>query len=59
MIGLKNRRVVKKLPDPLTIDERDRILAYMTEHYDERVVAYFRFAFYTGIAAGGNDRVAV
>jgi integrase len=49
MAGIKNLAVVKKLPDPLTADERDRILADMTNRYDERVVAYFIFAFFTGM----------
>ena len=47
--GISNRRVVKKLPDPLSATERDRILADMGQHYDPRVVAYFTFAFYTGM----------
>lgn len=49
MIGILNMRVIKKIPDPLTTDERDAILADMREHYDPRVVAYFTFMFYTGI----------
>ena len=49
MNGIGNMKVVKKLPDPLTIEERDRILSDLAEHYDERVVAYFTFAFYTGM----------
>lgn len=49
MIGIKNLKVVKKLPDPLTAHERDLILADIKERYDERVYAYFLFAFYTGM----------
>lgn len=49
MIGIKNLTVIKKLPDPLTADERDKILAGMRERYDVRVWAYFAFAFYTGM----------
>jgi integrase len=49
MNGIANRKVVKKLPDPLTAAERDRILVDMAAHYDARVVAYFTFAFYTGM----------
>lgn len=49
MAGIKNLTVVKKLPDPLTADERDAILADMATRYDKRVVAYFTFAFYTGM----------
>lgn len=48
MVGIKNLKVVKKLPDPLTADERDDILADIAKHYDERVYAYYLFAFYTG-----------
>lgn len=48
-VGIKNARVVKKKPDPLTVAERDRILADMLERYDRRVWAYFAFAFYTGM----------
>lgn len=47
--GIENMSTVKKLPDPLTIEERDSILADMAQHYDERVWAYFTFAFYTGM----------
>ncbi|WP_396957681.1 Arm DNA-binding domain-containing protein [Nitrosomonas sp.] len=47
--GIENMPMVKKLPDPLTIEERDSILADMAQHYDERVWAYFTFAFYTGM----------
>jgi integrase len=49
MIGIRNRKVVKKLPDPLTTKERDRILESMAKRYDRRVWAYFTFAFYTGM----------
>ena len=49
MIGIKNLKRVKKLPDPLTTDERDSILVDMRSKYDERVAAYFQFAFYTGL----------
>lgn len=46
---VKNSRTKKKLPDPLTLAERDAILADMAKHYDERVHAYFQFAFFTGM----------
>lgn len=49
MIGIKNLKRVKKLPDPLTTDERDSILADMRSKNDDRVAAYFEFAFYTGL----------
>jgi integrase len=48
LIGVKNFTVVKKLPDPLTADERDMILQGLAR-YDPRVLAYFTFAFYTGM----------
>lgn len=49
MAGIDNLPAVKKKPDPLTADERDRILADMWKHYDPRVPSYFTFAFYTGM----------
>lgn len=49
MIGIKNMRRVKTLPDPLTVAERDALLADMKLHYDERVYAYFLWQFYTGM----------
>jgi len=49
MTGIRNLKVVKKLPDPLTAAERDAILTDMEKCYDPRIVAYFRFAFYTGL----------
>jgi integrase len=49
MGGITNQRTVKRLPDPLTLEERDMILADMSIHYDPRVCAYFTFAFFTGM----------
>jgi len=49
MAGITNQRTVKRLPDPLTLKERNAILADMRKHYDLRVVAYFTLAFYTGM----------
>ena len=49
LAGIKNLKVVKKLPDPLMKTERDRILTELRSRYDERVWAYFSFAFYTGM----------
>lgn len=49
MNGIENMPVVKKLPDPLTTDERDKILADLKKHYDARVYAYFLWQFYTGM----------
>lgn len=49
LIGVKNLTVVRKLPDPLTPDERERILADMAQRYDIRVWAYYTFMFFTGM----------
>lgn len=49
LVGVKNLKVVKKLPDPLNANERDLILDDLRKHYDLRVWAYFCFAFYTGM----------
>lgn len=47
--GIENMPTVKKLPDPLSPDERDTILADIKERYAASVYAYFLFAFYTGM----------
>jgi len=49
LIGIENMPVVKKLPDPMNIDERDKILSDMLAKYDARVHAYFQWMFYTGM----------
>lgn len=50
MAGIRNpKNAVKKQPDPLTPQERTLILADMDKHYDPRIVAYFKFAFFTGM----------
>lgn len=49
MLGIRNLKVVRKRPDPLSADERDDILKDMESHYDPRVPSYFTFAFYTGM----------
>lgn len=49
MAGVKNLKAVKKRPDPLSSEERDRILSELRERYDPRVWAYFAFAFATGM----------
>lgn len=48
MIGIKNVKMVKKLPDPLTAEEMVAVLQYMKQHFDPRIWAYFSFAFATG-----------
>lgn len=47
--GIENMKVVKKLPDPFSTDERDSILADMRKQYDQRVWAYFQWMFFTGM----------
>ena len=47
--GIENMTLVKKPPDPLVALERDRILEDMRQHYDPRVVAYFKWQFFTGM----------
>ncbi|MGL4651207.1 MAG: Arm DNA-binding domain-containing protein, partial [Caldilineaceae bacterium] len=49
LADIKNARVARKLPDPLTLAERDAILADLAKHYDTRVVSYFTVAFFTGM----------
>ena len=49
MIGIENMALVRKLPDPLSRDDRDAILTDMREHFDERVLAYFQWMFFTGM----------
>lgn len=48
-LDVRNARVVRTLPDPLTLAERDAILADLLKHYDARVWAYFAWAFATGM----------
>jgi integrase len=47
MIG--NMALVRKLPDPLSRDDRDALLTDMREQFDERVLAYFQWMFFTGM----------
>ena len=49
MIGIANRKVVKRPPDPLTAEERDAILADLKQRHDVRIWAYFAVAFFTGM----------
>ena len=49
MNGIENMKVVRTLPDPMSISERDAILVDMKAQYDERVHAYFQWMFYTGM----------
>lgn len=47
--GLDNSKLQMPTPDPLTGEEAQRVLTYMREHYDARVVGYFQFMFATGL----------
>jgi integrase len=49
MARIKNPRLPKPKPDPLTLAERDKVLQYMRKNYDERIWAYFAFAMFTGV----------
>lgn len=49
LTGIENMVAVKTLPDPLTPDERDRVLADMRKHYPTEVWAYFQWQFWTGM----------
>lgn len=49
MLGIKNQRTVKSLPDPFSPDERDLILDRIKTKYDPRVYGYFLFAFFSGM----------
>ena len=49
MDGIENRPGVKPQVDPLSVEERDRVLAELSRRYDPRVWAYFQFAFFTGM----------
>lgn len=47
--GIDNLKTIKRLPDPLLADERDRILADMKDRYPAQVYAYFLWQFSTGM----------
>lgn len=49
MVGIENMALVRKLPDPLTPQERDRILTDLRKHYPTEVYAYFLWQFFTGM----------
>lgn len=46
---IKNATVQLAPPDPFDLDEVELILADMAKHYDPRVVAYYEFAFFSGV----------
>lgn len=45
----ENYTVKKKKPNPLSQEQRDKILADLRANHDPRVYAYFLFAFFTGM----------
>lgn len=47
--GIENAKHQKPGPDPLTPDEREKVLADMAKHYSPKVYAYQLFAFMTGL----------
>lgn len=47
--GIDNMKRVRKLPDPLSAEESERILSDLKSHYPEQVYNYFEFAFQTGM----------
>jgi integrase len=49
LLGIENMPVVKRIPDPLTRSERDRMLADLEQRYDQRIHAYFLWMFFTGM----------
>lgn len=49
MDGIENSKHQTPPPDPLTKAEADSVVADMQKRYDERVTAYFAFAFATGM----------
>jgi len=49
MEGVENSKFQKSPPDPLTRQEMDAVLKWMEHNIDDRVWAYFEFAFMTGM----------
>ena len=49
MEGIANMPVQRKMPDPLELDEVDRILEHIQGKYPQQVANYYIFAFYTGV----------
>lgn len=49
MDRVRNAKVQRPEPDPLTIPEIDQVITAINERYDEQVTTYFEFAFFTGL----------
>jgi integrase len=47
--GVENSKHQAPTPDPLTIDEAERIIGDLTAHYSPQVANYYAFAFMTGM----------
>ena len=47
---IKNLKHQKPIPDPFTVEERDRILSRLKEKHPIAAWAYFEFAFSTAYA---------
>ena len=48
-VGLTLPKVIRRIPDPLTTDERDQILTRLRQREKPHAWAYFAFAFGTGM----------
>lgn len=46
---IKNAKFQSPPPDPFDLEEVETILAKMRQRYDEQIVNYFEFAFFTGM----------
>jgi integrase len=46
---IKNQKVQKDPPDPLSLTEVDAVLAHIAGRYPEPILNYFEFAFFTGM----------
>lgn len=47
--GIENSRHQAPTPDPLSVDEAERIIADLRKHYSLQVANYYEFAFMTGM----------
>jgi len=47
-LKIKNEKVQVKAPNPLTFDEVNLVLEYMSSKFDDQIFNYFEFAFFTG-----------
>ena len=47
-LKIKNEKVQKALPNPLTLLEVNLVIAFMKKNFNEQIYNYFEFAFFTG-----------